>query len=167
MRGIRRALLAAWLLGLMLLLVGNGTPGHAASNGQHSRAHTCVFDHLMLWTPQGQCRPRAYSYPRTVHGAVRHAIYDGAITFGIPYKILYRIAVCESGLNPRASNGSYFGLFQFAPDTFQRGANDMQAMTGITVTSYWIPSDASYVAGFLFATGQSPRWQCELTSAAD
>ena len=46
------------------------------------------------------------------------AIDDGALTFGVPYKLMLKIARCESALNPRASNGTYLGLYQFAPRTF-------------------------------------------------
>ena len=116
---------------------------------------------MTLWTPSGTCRPKARSYPPKVTGAVRRSIYDSALVFGVPYPILLRIARCESNLNPRASSGSYFGLFQFAPDTFHRGAKQMRSQTGIRARSYWNPRDASYVAGFLFAVGEAPRWGCE------
>jgi hypothetical protein len=83
------------------------------------------------------------------------------LLFGIPYEVFLRIATCESGLNPHASNGSTFGLFQFAPATFERGADDLLANTGVVVHNYWNALDNSYVAGYLFATGQSPQWSCE------
>jgi hypothetical protein len=74
---------------------------------------------------------------------------------------LLQIARCESGLNPRAANGNHFGLFQFEPGTFRQGARDMRAMTGITARTYWSARDSAYVAGFLFAIGNSPDWTCE------
>jgi soluble lytic murein transglycosylase-like protein len=74
---------------------------------------------------------------------------------------LLRIARCESALNPRAVNGDHFGLFQFRPSTFRSGAVDMLAATGISTHSYWNARDSAYVAGFLFAVGQSPDWTCQ------
>lgn len=121
----------------------------------------CIFDQQMLRTKTGMCRPHAVAYPSTVRGRVRKAIYDSALVFGVPYSILLKIARCESGLNPGASDGMHLGLFQFLPDTFRRGAQGMKRNTGITAGTPWNPRDASYVAGYLFATGHAPSWSCE------
>ncbi len=126
-----------------------------------SGSRNCIFDHQSLWTPAGTCRPRAKHYPATVKGGVERAIYDGTLTFGIPYSVLLQIASCESGLNPRASNGSHFGVFQFAPNTFQLGAQRLLQETGIVARNYWNALDSTYVAGYYFAEGQSLSWTCE------
>jgi len=115
----------------------------------------------MLRTESGVCRPTAVRYPRRVRGAIRRAVYDGALTFGIPYGVLLKIAKCESSLNPRAAHARHFGLFQFLPQTFAQGARLLAHDTGITARSYWNARDFSYVAGYLFATGRSPAWSCE------
>jgi hypothetical protein len=52
------------------------------------------------------------------------------------------------------------GLFQFLPSTFKYGARLLKRATGITVSNYWNPLDSTYVAGYLFATGQSQQWSC-------
>lgn len=162
MEGRAVCALSASILGAILIM---GLPGSRAGADQRaSVTHVCVFDHVTLRTEPGTCRPRAASYPPDIKGRVRQAIYDSALTFGIPYPILLGIARCESGLNPRADNGSHFGLFQFLPETFQRGARSLRAETGIIARSYWNPLDASYVAGYLFATGKSGRWSCEPAS---
>jgi hypothetical protein len=83
------------------------------------------------------------------------------MTFGIPYQVLLKIARCESGLNPYAAYRGHYGLYQFLPETFYRGARELRTQTGVMAHSYWNALDASYVAGFLFATGQSRRWACE------
>lgn len=88
-------------------------------------------------------------------------MYDSALTFGIPYRILLRIALCESALNPWAVNGPHYRLFQFLPATFVQGMQAMWRETGIVAYTYWSPLDASYVAGYLFATGHARRWACE------
>jgi hypothetical protein len=138
----------------------HATATHAqrTHSGQNS---ACIFDHMALRSPTSRCRPRAKVYPPTVTGAVQRSIYDSSLIFGIPFTVLLNIAKCESSLNPRASNGSHFGLFQFAPATFRQAASRLQTTTGVTARSYWNPLDSAYVAGFMFATGDAPRWSCE------
>ncbi len=126
-----------------------------------AQQHVCIFDHMMLRSTSSVCRPRARIYPRAVKGSVERAIYDGSLTFGIPFEVLLNIAKCESGLNSRADNGAHFGLFQFAPSTFTRAALQLRKSTGVVARSYWDPLDSAYVAGYMFATGEAPRWACE------
>jgi hypothetical protein len=116
---------------------------------------------MTLYTRPGTCRPRAKVYPVSVKGGAEKAIYDSALTFGIPYRILLTIGRCESGLNPHASNGSHFGLFQFDPATFTTAVTLLRRDTGIVARTYWSARDSSYAAGYLFATGNSPAWSCE------
>ncbi len=142
-----------------LVLTGvRATHAQGTHSGQNS---ACIFDHMTLRSPTKTCRPRAKAYPSTVVGAVQRSIYDSSLIFGIPYAVLLNIAKCESSLNPRARNGTHFGLFQFAPATFRQAAARLQATTGLAARSYWNPLDSSYVAGFMFATGDAPRWSCE------
>ncbi|MGI8827059.1 MAG: transglycosylase SLT domain-containing protein [Chloroflexota bacterium] len=143
---------------LPCLLLGGINRVHAATRQQN---RPCIFDQQNLKTESGACRPHALAYPPQVRGRVRRAIYDSALIFGVPYKILLAIGRCESGLNPRANNGTHFGLFQFAPDTFRRGARALRHDTGIAASSYWRARDSAYVAGYLFATGRAPSWACE------
>lgn len=156
-----RFALAVVVLGLAPTLLMRVEPVGAASGRQSTQSHVCIFNHSLLWTTAGKCRPRAASYPAAIKGRVRRAIYDSALTFGVPYAVLLKIAQCESSLNPHASNGTHFGLFQFLPETFHRGTQQMIQMTGITAHTFWNPRDASYVAGFLFAVGEAPAWSCE------
>lgn len=145
-------------------LLGSACHGHGSvwAAQEHARHHAaCIFDHMTLRSAAGTCRPRARAYPAYVVGKVQQAIYDSALTFGIPFDVLVAIARCESALNPRASNGSHFGLFQFAPETFRRAANQLRSATGVVARSYWSPLDSSYVAGFMFVTGRALRWSCE------
>lgn len=156
-----RGVLFALVLGFPLALSASLGAETEAAAGSLRQNHTCVFDHMNLWTAPGACRPQAKSYPPRIRGKVRRAIYDSALTFGVPFKVLLRIGKCESALNPRASNGTHFGLFQFAPDTFKRASRLMRVETGVQAHSYWNPLDASYAAGYLFATGGSVSWSCE------
>jgi hypothetical protein len=95
-----------------------------------------------------------------VKGSVKRSIYDGALTFGIPYSILLDVARCESNLDPHADDGQHMGLFQFLPATFTHGAKALRGQTGIRAKSYWNPLDAAYVAGYLFVTGNAQAWSC-------
>jgi hypothetical protein len=108
----------------------------------------CVYDRTQLHSTGGSCRPQAYVYPNAVQGSVARHVFDAALTFNVPYRVLHNLARCESSLNPRASDGFHFGLYQFLPSTFSRVADQMRRETGITVRSYWDSLDASYVAAF-------------------
>lgn len=130
------------------------------TQAQSGTARSCIYDHTSLHSTPGTCRPKAIAYPPSIRGRVRRAIYDSALTFGVPYHLLLKIARCESGLNPRARDGNHFGLFQFLPDTFRAGSSTMRSMTGIVAHTYWNPLDSAYVAGFLFAVGKADRWAC-------
>lgn len=132
--------------------------GHAQT-GQ-PRVAACIFDHVSLRTSRGTCRPRARSYPPGVKGPVKRSIYDGALTFGIPYSVLLDVARCESNLDPQADDGRHMGLFQFLPSTFWHGARGLRGRTGIRARTYWNPLDAAYVAGYLFVTGNAQAWSC-------
>jgi soluble lytic murein transglycosylase-like protein len=95
-----------------------------------------------------------------VRNGVQRAIYDASLTFGMPYGVLYKIARCESNLNPNAAYAGHYGLFQFLPQTFSSGSGGMRSETGITANSYWNALDASYVAGYLFVRGKATAWSC-------
>lgn len=158
-RSTRYVLLAAAVSLVPLLVNPAGTVAAAGSHPEY--ANNCIFDHMMLWTPDGTCRPQAKSFPSHVVGKARRAIYDSALTFGIPYNVLLAIGRCESGLKTHARNAGHFGLFQFLPQTFKRGVALLRRDTGIVARSYWNPLDSAYVAGYLFATGRAGSWTCE------
>jgi hypothetical protein len=152
------------LLALVVLTTGvAATVGMQPTKAEARRGSPspCIYDKLSLRTAQGNCRPRAKAYPANVKTDVQKAVYDGALTFGIPYSALLNVAKCESQLNPRADDGTHKGLFQFLPSTFSNGAAQLRHDTGIKASSVWNPLDASYVAGYLFVTGQSQAWGCE------
>lgn len=50
--------------------------------------------------------------------SVKKCIKLASVLHSYPLTILNRIAYCESRYNPWASNGAYYGLFQFHPNTF-------------------------------------------------
>jgi hypothetical protein len=154
---------------VFVLVLALGASIRAESGSIQAQRHAgkavaCTFDHTMLHTDAARCRPRALSYPPGVDDSVRRAIYDAALTFGVPYPTLLELATCESGLSPRAENGNHYGLFQFLRGTFRAGARRMRRETGIRAGSIWNPRDASYVAGYLFATGKAvPSWRACLS----
>ena len=152
------------LTACIILSVGltRGTVGSVQAARTHSgQGSACIFDHMMLRSPNTVCRPQARAYPTSVKGSVQRSIYDSSLVFGIPFQVLLDLARCESSLNPRASNGSHFGLFQFAPSTFRLGASRLRSTTGVTARTYWNPLDSAYVAGYMFATGAATSWSCE------
>jgi hypothetical protein len=155
----------ALLASLLLVAVpagslGSGIPSAQAGEVHAAQSQLCVYDHMTLKTGPGTCRPRAKAYPSYVRGAVKKAIYDSALVFGVPYMTLLEIARCESALNPRASNGTHFGLYQFAPATFRRASSQMREQIGVLAHSYWRALDSSYTAGYMFVTGSASSWSC-------
>lgn len=151
---------AGVLLVALTIVIASGPTGTGHAYAGQPRVAACIFDHASLRTSHGTCRPRARSYPAGVKGSVQRSIYDGALTFGIPYTVLLRVARCESDLDPHAEDGQYMGLFQFLPATFRKGARELRGQTGIRARSYWNPLDAAYVAGYLFVMGQAQEWTC-------
>lgn len=151
-----------WVLVLALVgMCGSILTGHGAQAQRPVRHQTCIYDHYVLKTSKKACRPRARTYPAYITGAVERSIYDAALTFGVPYRLLFRIATCESGLQPTATNGSHFGLFQFRTDTFAQNTVLMRHFTGILAHSVWNARDSSYVAAFMFADDHHFEWTCQ------
>lgn len=158
---MRKRTVGTLLCGVALGFSAMADPAEpAGARNPEAFSRSCVFDHLTLWTPSGTCRPRARQYPVGVAGSVRRAIYDSALIFSLPYTALLQVARCESGLNPRARNGVYRGLFQFLPRTFSRASTRMRRETGIMATSVWSARDASYAAGYMFVTRAGGSWTC-------
>jgi hypothetical protein len=63
------------------------------------------------------------------------------------------IAWCESRMNPGASNGTHFGLFQFDWQTWRGSPYDHRG-------SVWSPKWASLATAWYLRRGQSTRWAC-------
>jgi len=145
---------------LLLASLASRSIDNAAASTHAAQLQKCVFNQSVLSTPANSCRPHAIRYPSKVRGSVKRAIYDGALTFGVPYTTLLLIAKCESRLNIWAANSGHLGLFQFAAPTFSGGAKSMRKMTGVVAKTVWGARDSSYVAGFLFATGGDEAWTC-------
>lgn len=99
--------------------------------------------------------------PPTAHATTYSAISQNAISvaahrWGVSYGWLRRVALCESGLNPRAYNASgASGLFQFMPGTFWLYAAQIGERR-----SYWNAYASANVAAFMFSRGLSYQWVC-------
>jgi soluble lytic murein transglycosylase-like protein len=84
-------------------------------------------------------------------GSIASIIRAAAARYGVDGDRLVRVAMCESGLNPNASNLSGAeGLFQFKSATFYgHGGHNI-----------WDPADQSDVAARMFAQGMASQWTC-------
>jgi hypothetical protein len=60
-------------------------------------------------------------------GQVREIVAAESRRYGIPAASLARRIACESRFRWYASNGTYFGLLQFAPSTFYRGIRTLRS----------------------------------------
>ena len=69
-----------------------------------------------------------------------------------------RVATCESGLNPRATNGSHDGLFQQA-DAYWAGRAASYGQSGRSAYDPW--ANAVVSAGMVRDTGGWSHWSCK------
>lgn len=69
-----------------------------------------------------------------------------------------RVATCESGLNPRATNGSHDGLFQQA-DAYWSGRSAQYGQAGRSAFDPW--ANAVVSAGMVRDTGGWSHWSCK------
>lgn len=69
-----------------------------------------------------------------------------------------RVATCESGLNPRATNGSHDGLFQQA-DAYWSGRSAQYGQAGRSAYDPW--ANAVVSAGMVRDTGGWSHWSCK------
>ena len=82
--------------------------------------------------------------------SVDHAIALGAAAYGVSPNRLRQVALCESHLNPRATNGHYHGLYQFGAPLW-----NATPFHGFARTD---PYAAAFAAGWAFSRGMSRHW---------
>lgn len=83
---------------------------------------------------------------------VKSCIKRAALHHRQSYADLLRVAICESTLNPSASNGQYIGLFQFGPDAWSRSGYGQHDRT----SAKW----ASLAAAKMWRMGRKSEWEC-------
>jgi hypothetical protein len=82
--------------------------------------------------------------------SVSHALALGAAAYGVSPSKLRRVASCESGLRPTATNGRYVGLFQFGSTLWrQTPYGDFDRSD---------PYAAAMAASYAFARGWRSHW---------
>jgi len=82
-------------------------------------------------------------------------IHEAAMNYGQSPDDMVRVARCESGLDPYAvgGGGTYYGLYQFVPDTF---ANTPYGQ--YEITDAWANANA---AAWMWSEGQKSSWVCQ------
>jgi len=76
--------------------------------------------------------------------------------YGVDPNVLRHTAICESGFNPGATNGSYVGLFQFGPITWQKYRSLMGEDASIVLRVN--AEEAVQTAAYVYSTGASRIW---------
>ena len=76
--------------------------------------------------------------------------------YGVDPNVLRHTAICESGFNPGATNGSYVGLFQFGPITWQKYRNLMGEDGNITLRAN--AEEAVQTAAYVYSIGATGIW---------
>lgn len=79
-------------------------------------------------------------------------------SYGLDGNAAVRVATCESGLNPRATNGSHDGLFQQARQ-YWAGRSRQYGMAGRS--AYDPFANATVSAGMVRDTGGWSHWSCK------
>lgn len=77
--------------------------------------------------------------------------------YNIDRNTLFFIAVCESKLNPNASNGDYKGLYQFSSGTWQSTRKTMGLDQSLDIR--FNPEESIKTAAFKIANGGSGAWK--------
>jgi hypothetical protein len=81
--------------------------------------------------------------------------------YSIDRSLLWRIAVCESGLRPNATNWIYGGLYQFSPNTWSGNRRIMGLDPDPELRFH--PEEAIKTAAFLLSTRGPGAWpNCSL-----
>ncbi|MFN8590341.1 MAG: transglycosylase SLT domain-containing protein [Thermomicrobiales bacterium] len=82
-------------------------------------------------------------------------IHEAANNYGQSPDAMVRVARCESGLDPNAvgGGGTYFGLFQFVPDTFAR-----TPYGDYDIYDPWANANA---AAWMWSEGRKGEWVCQ------
>jgi hypothetical protein len=76
--------------------------------------------------------------------------------YSVDRSLLWRIAVCESGLKPGATNWIYGGMFQFSPNTWIANRKTMGLDTNPDLRFH--PEESIKTAAFLLSTRGPGAW---------
>lgn len=77
-------------------------------------------------------------------------------TYKVDRYMLWKIAVCESGLNANARNGDYVGMYQFATRTWQSTRNHMRLDDNPDIR--YVAEEAIKTAAFKISTSGTGAW---------
>jgi hypothetical protein len=117
---------------------------------QHSRSATRNAQALQRRLVAAQ---RAAAAAACSNTNVPACIRDASNRWHVSYAKMLSRAMCESTLNPSASNGTHFGIYQFLPSTW-RGE------TSYGSHSYWSARWAALGAAEMEAKGMGGQWEC-------
>ncbi len=83
---------------------------------------------------------------------------DAKQTYPYPQSLdkMYRVMMCESGGNPRASGGggAWLGLYQYAPTTWRGSWNSYRK------SSIWDAKAQIYATAKAWSIGMQSQWSC-------
>lgn len=112
-------------------------------------------------TPTPTPKPTPTSSPTPTPIPVTSAQLDAWFTqyanhYSVDRSLLWRIAVCETGLRPNAVNWIYAGLFQFSPNTWRANRQLMNADTNADLR--FNPEESIKTAAFLLSVRGPGAW---------
>ena len=167
-----RRIIAALILTVTLTAATACTPAqvtaffHARGQSIDQPTAAKVATALTVWDRQNRAllaylaavdrARRSCSSPSSCAALVQHAF----ATMGVGWRSgeAVRVASCESGLNPRATNGSHDGLFQQAR-AYWSGRSQQYGQAGRSAYDPW--ANAVVSAGMVRDTGGWSHWSCK------
>jgi len=99
--------------------------------------------------------PTPTSYPVTAQ-QLDQWFTQYANHYSVDRSLLWKIAACETGLRPNATNWIYGGMFQFSPNTWK--ANRSLMGTDTNPDLRFNPEEAIKTAAFLLSTRGPGAW---------
>jgi soluble lytic murein transglycosylase-like protein len=90
-------------------------------------------------------------------GGVADIIAYWANQYGVSPAWMLSIARCESTLNPSASNGTHFGLYQYLPTTWV----EYSTAAGVGGSSIWDAAAQARTTAWALSTGHASAWECK------
>lgn len=164
-----RRIAAPLILTLFVLFAASGCTATQVQSWFSARGQTVstsqasfIARALTIWEEQNRAllayltavqNSQSCNSPSSCAGLIRSVF----ASHGLDGNAAVRVATCESGLNPRASNGSHDGLFQQAR-SYWAARSRQYGMAGRS--AYDPYANATVSAGMVRDTGGWSHWSC-------
>ncbi len=113
------------------------------------------------WQPNTLNQKKLMQAKQAQREKINKSILQACKKYGVKYKELHGVMMCESSGRPSAHNtkekhGESIGILQFRRETFYENAR----AAGIINPNVWDPYQQIRVAAHMFNKGMKKRWSC-------